>query len=138
MSGFDSRQYEWADVSVSIGGRDIVTIRAVKWSRTTELEEVYGKGRDPQGIQRGNNKNEGEFAMLQSDFDAIEAAAGGDILNAIVDCQVSFGNPSNGDKITTHRVLGARFPEDVLELKQGDKFAEIKVPWKARRIQKNV
>ena len=138
MSGFDSRQYEWADVSVSIGGKDIVTIRAVKWDRETEYEELYGKGRDAISIQRGNNKNSGEFELLQSDFDAIEKAAGGDILKAVVDCQVAFGDPEQGDAIITHRALGCRFPKDSYELKQGDKFAAIKLPWIARKIQKNV
>ncbi len=138
MSGFDSRQYEWADISVRIGGFDLVTIRGVKWTRKIEREAIYGKGRDPVAVQTGNTTNEGEFTMLQSDFDAIEAAAGGDILSANVDCLVSFGNPSNGDKMTTHRIEGARFNEDVFEMKQGDKFAELKLPWTARRIVKNV
>lgn len=138
MAGFNSREYEWADVTVIIGGVDVITIRAVKWTRKTEREPVYGKGRDPLAIQTGNNTYEGEFSMLQSDFDAIEAAAGDDILSLNVDCQVSFGNPANGDAMKAHRVLGARFTEDSLDIKQGDKFAEITVPWIARKIQKNV
>ncbi|GEP52378.1 hypothetical protein FNO01nite_30500 [Flavobacterium noncentrifugens] len=135
---FDSRQYEWADITIIIGGRDIVTIRGVKWTRKIERESVYGKGRYAHSIQTGNESNEGEFTMLQSDFDAIELAAGGDILSANVDCLIVFGDPLNGDKMTTHRVIGARFTEDALEMKQGDKFAEVKLPWIARRIQKNV
>ena len=135
---FNSREYEWADVTLIIGGRDIRTIRGVKWSRKIEREAVYGKGREPIAIQSGNNAYEGEFAMLQSDFDAIEAASGDDILSASVDFEVTFGNPSNGDALKTHRGLGVRFTEDTLDMKQGDKFAEITVPWLATRIQKNV
>lgn len=135
---FDSRQYEWADVTVIIGGRDIITIRGVKWTRKIEREAAYGKGRDPLSIQSGNNSYEGEFMMLQSDFDAIEEAADNDILSLSVDCEVNFGNPSNGDSMRTHRVIGVRFLEDAMDIKQGDKFAEITVPWIALRINKNV
>ncbi len=135
---FDSRQYEFADITLIIGGRDIKTLRGVKWSRKIEREPVYGKGREPLSIQSGNASYEGEFMMLQSDFDAIEKAAGDDILSLSVDFEVTFGNPLNGDALKTHRGLGIRFTEDTLDIKQGDKFAEITVPWLARRIQKNV
>jgi len=135
---FDSRQYEWADVTLIIGGKDILTLRGVKWSRKVEREAVYGKGRDPQAIQSGNNSYEGEFTMLQSDMDAIEASFGDDILSASVDVEINFGNPSEGNAIKTHRVVGARFTEDALDMKQGDKFAEITLPWISRKIQKNV
>lgn len=132
---FNSREYEWADVTVIVGGVDILGIRGVKWNRKAEREPVYAKGRDPHSIQTGNNSYEGELTMLQSSFDQIEQATG-DILTANVDILVAFGNPLNGDMIRSHRVLGARFNEDALEIKQGDKFAEIKVPFMALKIQK--
>lgn len=135
---FNSREYEWADVTLIIGGRDIRTIRGVKWTRKIEREAVYGKGREPIAIQSGNSAYEGEFAMLQSDFDAIEAASRDDILSLSVDFEVTFGNPLNGDALRTHRGLGVRFTEDTLDIKQGDKFAEIIMPWLATKIQKNV
>ena len=135
---FNSREYEWADVTLIVGGVDAIGIRSVKWSRKTELEAVGGKGRDPHSIQRGNNTYEVEFGMLQSEFDRIEAAMNDDILSGSVDCEVSFGNPTNGDAIKTHRCLGVRFSEDTLEMKNGDKFSEIKVPGLALKIQKNV
>lgn len=133
---FNSREYEWADVTVIVGGVDIIGIRAVKWTRKKELEPVYAKGRDPHSIQSGNNSYDIELEMLQSSFDELEAAANDDILSLNVDIEVSFGNP--GDAIKTHRALGVRFSEDVLDIKQGDKFAAISVPGMARKIQKNV
>lgn len=135
---FNSREYEWADVTLIVGGRDLMTIRGVKWSRKIEREAVYGKGREPIAIQSGNSSYEGEFTMLQSDFDGLEAAANDDILSLSVDCLVSFGNPADGDALKTHRIIGVRFTEDALDMKQGDKFAEITVPWLATKIHKNV
>jgi hypothetical protein len=138
MANFNSRQYEWADITLIVGGRDIVTARGVKYSIKIESEPVYGKGREPLSIQRGNASYEGEFTMLQSDFDALEDAGGGNILSLSVDCEVSFGNPASGDVMRTHRIVGARFTEAALDIKQGDKFADITVPWIASRIEKNV
>lgn len=133
---FNSREYEWADVNVIVGGVDIIGIRGVKWTRKKELEPVYAKGRDPHSINAGNNAYDIELEMLQSSFDQLEAAANDDILSLNVDIQVTFGN--TGDVLKTHRALGVRFSEDVLDIKQGDKFAAITVPGMALKIQKNV
>ena len=53
---FNSREYEWSDLTIIFGGRVLTRIRGVKWSRKKELEELYGKGSDPIAIQGGNNK----------------------------------------------------------------------------------
>lgn len=135
---FNSREYGWSDVTVIFGGRDLLRIRGVKWSRTRETEELYAKGGDPISIQSGNNKYEVELTMTQKEFDAIEAAAGNDIFSISVDIEVSFGNPANGDAIKTHRVEGWQTHEDTFEMKQGDKFGEYKLPGKALKIRKNV
>jgi hypothetical protein len=135
---FNSREYEWADLTVIFGGRDLLRIRGIKWSRKKEREELYAKGSDPIAIQSGNNKYDVEITLLQSELDAIEAAAGNDIFSIAVDIEVSFGNPGAGDVIKTHRVIGWRATEDSLEMKQGDKFSEITLPGIALKINKNV
>lgn len=132
---FNSREYEWADISVVLGGRDLTGIRAIKHKRKRELEEVYGKGREPRAIQSGNNSYEGEIEILQSDFNAIEDAAGGNILDVNVDILVSYGNPSNGDVIRTKKISGVRFGESENAGKQGDKFMPITLPFKAIGIK---
>ena len=128
---FNSREYEWADISVILGGRDLTGIRAVKVKRKRETEEVYAKGREPRAIQSGNNSYEGEIEILQSDFNAIEDAAGGNILNINVDILVCFGNPLNGDVMRTKKISGVRFGEAENAAKQGDKFMHVTLPFKA-------
>ena len=128
---FNSREYEWADISVILGGRDLTGIRAVKVKRKRETEEVYAKGREPRAIQSGNNSYEGEIEILQSDFNAIEDAAGGNILNINVDILVCFGNPLNGDVMRTKKISGVRFGEAENAAKQGDKFMPVTLPFKA-------
>ena len=42
---FNSREYEWADVSVVIGARSLTGIRGVQYSEAQEKEALYAKGR---------------------------------------------------------------------------------------------
>lgn len=135
---FNSREYEWADITVIIGGRDITGIRGIKYSEKIEREAIYGKGKYPVAIQSGNIACEGEFTMLMSDYNAIEIAAGGSILSTSVDALVSFGNPLEGNFMKTDAVDGIRFTEAPTEMKQGDKFGEVTIPFICLRIRKNV
>lgn len=135
---FNSRQYEWADVTLVLGGQDLTGIRAVKYTEKIEREPVYAKGRYPHSMQTGNASYEGEISLLQSEYDALEEAGNGSIMGLNLDCEVSFGNPANGDALRTDRIIGLRFTEASKELKQGDKFMEIKLPFIALNIQRNI
>ncbi|WP_435138910.1 hypothetical protein [Formosa sp. A9] len=126
---FNSRQYEWADLTLILGGQDITGIRAVKYTEKIEREPLYAKGRYPHSIQSGNVAFDGEIAMLQSDYEALVRAGNGSILSLSLDGLFAYGNPSAGDPIQTDRALGIRFTEAAKELKQGDKFMEITLPF---------
>lgn len=126
---FDSRQYEWADITVYAGNRDITGIRAVKYVTKQEKELLHAKGNKPMSIQKGNITNEGELGLLQSELEALEVAGGGSILNLQLDVVVSYGNPSKGDMIKTDVLIGVQFTEDPREMKQGDKFMDMTLPF---------
>ena len=126
---FNSRQYEWADITVFAGGRDITGIRSIKYSTKQEKELLHGKDNNPLSIQKGNKTNEGEIGLLQSELEALEVAAGGSILDLELNVVVTYGNPSKGDAVKTDQLIGVQFTEDPRELKQGDKFMEITVPF---------
>ena len=128
---FDSRQYEWADVTVIAGGRDLTGIRAVKHAKKIEREAVFAKGRKAHSIQSGNETVEGEIAVLQSEFIALQQAGKGSLLSLNIDITVAYGNPSTGDALTTKKIVGVRFTEEGEDIKQGDKFQEIKLPFVA-------
>ena len=48
----------------------------------------------------------------------------------------NYGNPANGDVLVTDVVQGIQFTEEPKELKQGDKFMEITLPFIALRVTK--
>ena len=133
---FNSREYEWADITLMLGGKDITGVRGVKYSSKQEKELVYGKGNEPIAIQKGNKSYDGEFTVLQSEIETLRLQGGGTILNLQLDAVVCYGNPTNGDALITDIIKGIQFTEEPKDAKQGDKFTEHSLPFIALRIKK--
>lgn len=125
---FDTREYEWADVTLVIAGRDATGIRGISYTSSQEKEALYAKGNKPHGIQRGNKSYEGSLRLLQSEYDALNAAAGGDVLDVSFDVIVSYGNPSKGDVVKTDLLAGVEITSKPKSINQNDKFMEIELP----------
>lgn len=134
---FNSREYEWADVSVIIAGRDVTGIRAVQYSSSQEKEAMYAKGNKPHGIQRGNKAYSGAVTLTQSELEALEEAAGGDLLDARLNIVVMYGNPSKGDTIKADLLRGVEFTEVPKGMNQNDKFMEVELPIIMMDVKKN-
>lgn len=126
---FNSREYEWSDINVVMAGRNVTGFRAVSYTSKQEKEALYAKGNKPHSIQRGNKSYEGSISLVQSEYEALKQAAGGDILDASIDLVVSYGNPTKGDTIVTDLLQGVEFTDDNTEWKQGDKFQEKELPF---------
>lgn len=131
---FDSREYEWADVALLLGGRDVTGIRGIKYSEKIEREAVYAKGRYAHAVQSGNVSYEGEVTLLQSEYEALTKAGKGSVLNLTLNAIVAYGNPLNGDVLTTDMIEHIRFTEASKAIKQGDKSMEITLPFIALRV----
>jgi hypothetical protein len=125
----NTREYEWSDINVVLAGRLITGLRGIKYNAKQEKELVHAKGNKPHAIQRGNKTYEGEITLLQSEYEALKSSCGGDILDASFEVVASYGNPTNGDVITTDILVGCEFTEDNTEWKQGDKFQEKTLPF---------
>ncbi|MCK9452861.1 MAG: hypothetical protein M0Q90_14295 [Bacteroidales bacterium] len=132
---FDTRQYEYADITVALGGRIITGLRGVKYNSKQEKEAVYGKGNEPMHIQKGNKSYEGEISMLQSELETLRLAGKGSVLGLRLDAVVAYGNPSKGDVLIVDKIRGIEFTEDAKEMKQGDKFMEVTLPFICLRIE---
>ena len=65
---FNTREYEWSDVTVVLGGRDVTGLRGIAYSEAQEKEALYAKGNKPHGIQRGNKSYTGSVRILQSEL----------------------------------------------------------------------
>lgn len=136
---FNSREYEWNDLSLSVGGVELTGFRAVKYTSKDEKEVLYAKGGKPRSIQSGNESFEGEITLLQSEYDAlVKAAPGKNIKKLQMDAIVSYGNPTAGNTLSTDKIVGLMITESAKELKQGDKFMEINLPFIALDIKEQI
>lgn len=125
----DTREYEWADITVIVAGRNVTGFRALKFGSKQEKEALHAKGYKPHSIQRGNKSYSGEIALLQSEYEALRLAAGGDVLDIRFDIVVSYGNPTKGELSTTKILQGVEITENEEDWKQGDKFTEKRLPF---------
>lgn len=137
MDIFNSKEYEWSDITAIVAGRPVTKIRAISYVKKQEKEALYAKGNKPHSIQRGNKSYEASLTLLQSELEAIEAASGGDVLDASFNVVVSYGNPSKGDVIKTDLIEGNEITEVPKGMNQGDKFSEHELPGIALNIKNN-
>ena len=127
----NGREYEWADLTLIAGGRDMVEFRGISWKRKIEREAIKAKGRKAIAIQSGNIDVDGEITLLKSGNDKLAKAGGGSVLGRNIYLLLSYGNPTEGNAMTTKRITGVRFTEEGEDWKQGDKFTEVKLPYLA-------
>lgn len=136
MAVINGRQYEFADLTLILGGRDVSGFRGIKYTTKQEKEAIYGKGNRPLSIQKGNKSHDGEITLTQSEYETLVALGDGSVLNLNLNAVCAYGNPSKGDVLIYDTIYGLQFTEESKEFKQGDKFAEIKLPFVALDIQR--
>ncbi|MDR0603581.1 MAG: hypothetical protein LBG80_04670 [Bacteroidales bacterium] len=129
MALINGRQYEFSDVTLVMGGRDVSGLRGIKYGSKQEKEVIYGKGNKGMSIQKGNISHEGEITVTQSELETLKLLGGGSVLNLNLNAVVCYGNPSKGDVLITDKINDIQFTEEEKELKQGDKFMEITLPF---------
>lgn len=130
----NGREYEWADISLNVGGFDITGFRNVNYKESQEKEPLHGKGNKPRSIQRGNKTYSGSLTFTQSEVIALKSAAGSlSLLDVKVDIIVAYV-PENSAKIRVVSILGAEFTDIEEKMSQGDKYMEIELPFVALDI----
>jgi len=135
MAFINGREYEFADLTLFLGGRDVTGFRGIKYLSNQEKEHLYGKGNRPISIQKGNIGHSGEIMVTQSELETLKASGGGSILGLSLNAVVCYGNPANGDMLITDKLFGIQFTEEAKEYKQGDKWADITLPFICLDIQ---
>lgn len=131
----NGRQYEFADMSLLLAGRDVSGFRGINYKSTQEKEPYYGKGNRPMSIQRGNVSHTGTLFLAGSELEALKRLGNGSVLNLNLNAVVAFGNPSLGDDMVTDTIIGLEFTEEEKEYKQGDASVEFELPFVALDIK---
>jgi hypothetical protein len=94
ISFFDSKDCEWADMTVLFAGAPLTKIRGVKYKASKEKQLLHAAGDEPISIQSGNRTYEGEIKVLKGAIDDMNRAAisagGDDILDMQFDIVITY------------------------------------------------
>lgn len=133
----NSKEYSFSDINVTFLGRTVTGLRAIKFSVKVDKELLFGRGNKALAIQSGNQTVEGSITLLQSEFEALIAAAKAANPNAKItdisfDVAMSLGQ---GLQSRSYLILGVEITEYELGFEQEDKFAEIELPFMALDVK---
>jgi len=132
ISFFDSKECEWADMTISVSGSPLTKIRALKYGVKTKKEHLYAAGDDPISIQSGNREPTGSFKVLKSAIDAMNeaalAAGGRDITDLVFDIVV-FYKPAGARPPQTDTLVGCEVSAFDKGWQQGATNMDVELPF---------
>lgn len=70
------QSYTWADVKLSIFGREVVGVTSVEYEEEQEVKAVYGQGVEPVGYGKGNKKYTAKITLDLKEVQGILNAVG--------------------------------------------------------------
>lgn len=133
---FDSREYEYADIKVSILGAELDGFRGLIYDYQQEKSAVYGQGRIAKTIQRGNVSNKGTLYLLKSDADGLNATARAsgyrniiDVPGRLIVITCVYQKEDSPDRLNIDSLIYVEFTSFEDGMKQGDLFKEIELPF---------
>lgn len=133
--GFNSREFEFADVKVSMLGKELTGLRGLEYDYEQEKEHLYAAGNKPKSIQKGQIKPTGTLTILKTDLDDLNAAARAAGYKNIVQVPGRLINitciyqKDDGDPIRTDSLINVEFTKMSDGGKSGDKFKECALPF---------
>lgn len=129
---FDSKECEWADLTLYLNGAKVVKIQGLRARRSQEKEFLYAAGNEPGDIQSGNKGGDGTLTLLKGAADnirrAIAAAGGIDIMDARFVIVADFA-PKGNRIAQSNTYNGVEFTEDPLDLVQNQNSIPIPIPF---------
>lgn len=125
---YESNQYGWKDLEVSVNGRPLADILGFEFSEEIESELIYGKGNKPIAIQDGNIKYEGNLIIHKSELDRLIASTGNRGIVGLRNLTITSAMVKDGG-ISTRTFVKCRITKLPEGWKQNDKFAEITCPF---------
>ncbi len=128
---FDSKDCEWADMTVMFAGAPLTKIRGLKYKASKEKQLLHGAGDEPISIQSGNRTNDGQIKVLKGALDdmnrAAIAAGGEDILDMQFDIIVTY-KPQGTRLLQTDTLKGVEITNFEKGWDQGAKSMDITLP----------
>ncbi len=135
---FDSKDCEWADMTVMFAGAPLTKIRGLKYKTSKEKQLLHAAGDQPISIQSGNRTNDGEIKVLKGAIDdmnrAAQLAGGQDILDMQFDIIICY-KPQGTRLLQTDTLLGVEVTAFEKGWEQGSKNMDVSLPIVFLRLQ---
>lgn len=121
--------YGWGNIECNLFGSTLVSLESIEWKRTQKKELIYGKGREPIGVGRGNIEYDGTIEILWDELvKIIDKAPAGDILSiSPFTVYVNFSATSTEGPRTV-KLSKVEFKEAPFKSSQGDTSIKITLP----------
>lgn len=133
------KEVEWADIAVFYGGAEIAKLEGIRYRSSKEIQELYGAGDKPIGLQAGNRAFGGELKVLKGVVDTMNAVAkaalGQDLLDLEADITVTYRPIGGLREIQSDKLIGVRITEYEKGMEQGATSMPITLPFKCLDIQ---
>ena len=128
---FNSKECEWAKMSVYVAGALLVKITGIKYKSSKDKELLHAAGDAPISIQSGNRTYEGEIKILKGAIDdlnrAAVAAGGEDVLDMAFDIVIEY-KPQGTRPIQTDTLVSVEVKDFEKGWDQGSKKMEVTLP----------
>lgn len=134
---FDSKECEWADMTVTFAGAPIAKVTGIKYGVKQNKEHLYAAGNKPISIQSSKKEFTGEIKMLKGALDAINTAAvavGGDDITDLAFDLVIFYKPKGARPPQTDTVIGVQISDYMKGWDTQSTHMEITCPFLAMDI----
>jgi hypothetical protein len=131
LSFFDSKDCEWADMTVMFAGAALTKIRGLRYKAAKEKQLLHAAGDEPVSVQSGNRTYEGQIKVLKGALDdlnrAAQAAGGDDILDISFDIVITY-KPKGARPLQTDVLAGVEVKDFEKGWEQGAKHMDITLP----------
>lgn len=129
---FDSKDCEWRDLAIVVGGSQLGKIRGVKYGVKTQKSHLHAEGDAPISIQSGNREPQGSIKVLKGALDAMNAAAvaagGRDITDLVFDIVIVW-KAAGTRGLKTDTLVGCQVSDFESAIDQGGDKVEIELPF---------
>ena len=113
--------HSWGSVQIVMGGVPVTGINKISYDSKQTKEAIYGAGQNPVGKGYGKIENSCTIGLIREEAEALRAASPTGRLTDLPPFNIIVKYlPVSGQKMATHRILGAEFTSDGAELNEGD------------------
>ncbi len=128
---FDSKDCEWADMTVTVAGSNLTKIRGLKYRALKDKQLLHAAGDEPISIQGGKRTYEGHIKVLKGALDDMNKAAllagGDDILDLQFDIVITY-KAKGARGLQTDTLVGVEIKEFEKGWDQGAKHMDVTLP----------